>query len=407
MSSWDKNIELRSEEVREIIGKTPSWVIRWGTLSFALALIILIIGAIWFRYPDRIQSELTIMSGQPPIYITARTDGQLKDILVEDKQVVSNNQILAVIESADDYNAVLQLKQVADSVHLWMESSDTVALLGFVRDEELMIGSLKNELAGLVSKIANYLDYQRIGKFERKITALKREIFDSNQHYQRLFSQKQIKEEELALAQKSYLRQADLFEAGAISEVQFEDDKQVLNTFRYEFGETRAALSAQNIQISRLKQTLADYTISMQEDESTYKALIEEKLTLLQGAIREWELKYLLRSPISGRVSFTRFWSANQVVHNGESVMTVIQDSTSLITGRLLLPAAGAGKVAKGQKVLVRFEEYPYMEFGVVKGIINSISLVSDQSFYSVEVDFPAGLKSTYNLDIHPTQGMV
>ena len=46
------NIELRSEEVQEILEKVPHWMIRWGNVLF-LALIVLLLVISWFvKYPD-------------------------------------------------------------------------------------------------------------------------------------------------------------------------------------------------------------------------------------------------------------------------------------------------------------------------------------------------------------------
>ena len=60
----------------------------------------------------------------------------------------------------------------------------------------------------------------------------------------------------------------------------------------------------------------------------------------------------------------------------------------------------GAGKVKVGQVVNIKFDNFPYMEFGVVKGIVKSISLVTNDSNYIVEVSFPNGLKTNYGKNL-------
>ena len=46
------NIELRSEEVQEILEATPNWMIRWGNI-LVLTLIIMLFFISWFvKYPD-------------------------------------------------------------------------------------------------------------------------------------------------------------------------------------------------------------------------------------------------------------------------------------------------------------------------------------------------------------------
>ena len=56
------NIELRSEEVQEVMGMIPSWIVRWGiTLLFGV-IVLLLIGSCFFRYPDVLTTEMTLSS---------------------------------------------------------------------------------------------------------------------------------------------------------------------------------------------------------------------------------------------------------------------------------------------------------------------------------------------------------
>ena len=52
MSEESEHIELRSEEVQEILGHVPPGVIRWG-ISVISAIVILLLVASWFiKYPE-------------------------------------------------------------------------------------------------------------------------------------------------------------------------------------------------------------------------------------------------------------------------------------------------------------------------------------------------------------------
>ena len=70
--------------------------------------------------------------------------------------------------------------------------------------------------------------------------------------------------------------------------------------------------------------------------------------------------------------------------------------------GRMEVPSAGFGKVETGQTVNVKLNGFPYMEYGVLKGTIRSISSVpaSVQTAtgttiaYTVEVVFPEGMRT-------------
>ena len=86
--------------------------------------------------------------------------------------------------------------------------------------------------------------------------------------------------------------------------------------------------------------------------------------------------------------------------------MTIIPNGNPDIVGKLLLPMQGSGKVNKGQKVNVKLQNFPYMEYGMISGIINNISLVPNDSHYYVEVVFPAGLKTNYGKTLQFSQNL-
>jgi HlyD family secretion protein len=60
------------------------------------------------------------------------------------------------------------------------------------------------------------------------------------------------------------------------------------------------------------------------------------------------------------------------------------------------VPAAGAGKIAVGQRVNIRLDNYPYMEYGLLEGVVSGISDVPEQGSYFVTIAFPEGLVTSY-----------
>lgn len=59
------NIEIRSEEVQEILTKVPNWMIRYGN-TLILILIFMLLFISWFiKYPDVISSEVMVTTTIP------------------------------------------------------------------------------------------------------------------------------------------------------------------------------------------------------------------------------------------------------------------------------------------------------------------------------------------------------
>ena len=69
-----------------------------------------------------------------------------------------------------------------------------------------------------------------------------------------------------------------------------------------------------------------------------------------------------------------------------------------------MLPVARSGKVKMGQKVNIRLDNFPENEYGILRGIVQNISLVPAQSgefvYYTVEIDLPDRLITTYKKEL-------
>jgi hypothetical protein len=65
-----------------------------------------------------------------------------------------------------------------------------------------------------------------------------------------------------------------------------------------------------------------------------------------------------------------------------------------------------SGKVKPGQKVNIKLSGYPYLEYGMVRGVIKSKSLVPSGDAYIIEIDLPDGLTTLYGMKLDFTQNM-
>ena len=54
----------------------------------------------------------------------------------------------------------------------------------------------------------------------------------------------------------------------------------------------------------------------------------------------------------------------------------------------------------------INLDNYPYLEYGIIIGKINSVSLMPSEDNYSVEVEFPNGLTTNYHKKLAFGQNM-
>jgi len=94
----NKELELRSEEVQEILTRMPHWMIRWGNVVIFTILVSAFLVSWIIRYPDIITTQIIITTNNPPQKLVTKTSGKIETLLVQDRAMVTKNTPLAVIE---------------------------------------------------------------------------------------------------------------------------------------------------------------------------------------------------------------------------------------------------------------------------------------------------------------------
>ena len=88
MMEKKNDIKLRSEEVQEVMGEIPSWIIRWGITLLTAVVLALVIGSCFFRYPDVISTRMTLTSHEPVAQLVARSSEKISRLYVADGEPV-------------------------------------------------------------------------------------------------------------------------------------------------------------------------------------------------------------------------------------------------------------------------------------------------------------------------------
>jgi membrane fusion protein len=81
---------------------------------------------------------------------------------------------------------------------------------------------------------------------------------------------------------------------------------------------------------------------------------------------------YLLTAPISGRVSALQAWVGKTAEPNIPQ-LSVVPEGASL-QAELLVPARAIGFVAPGETVRIGYDTFPYQQFGLADGVVETVS---------------------------------
>lgn len=279
-----KEIELRSEEVQEVMGQIPAWIVRWGITILFIVVLGLLVGSCFFKYPDVIGTEMTLTSRNPVSEVVTRSAGRVSGLYVSDGQEVKEGVPLAVIENAAVTEDVFRLKKL-----LARYAEEPEQLSYSLLQDVWQLGDIQSAYMGLAGKEVSARDY-------------------------------------------------------------------------------RAALGQ------------------------------------LLAAVRRWEMDYCLEAPASGRVQLLRQGYPNLHLSAGEVFCRIVPEKGGEWMGRAVLPVLRSGKVKVGQRVIVRFSNYPDQEFGVVNGRVSAISLVPTEDNYVVEIVFPNQMTTNYGICLPASQ---
>ena len=387
----------------DVVGKIPSWIIRWGTILVISIFFILLFATFIFRYPDVILARITVTAENPPTPIMARVTARISELKASDKQLVNKGELLAVLQSPADYNQVISLYAYIDSFFAMPANS----IFNFEScNSYYKLGEIQSDYAQFIKALKDYRNFITLDYHSRKIQLIEKEVKKFDEYLQQLSRQRSIMKHDVELASRQYSRDSAMFRKGVIPEAEFEKAQSAYLQKKYAFEEAGVQQSKTQIQRSESEQATLELQLQKKSEDEKLLNLTQEAAQQLKGKLDIWSQQYLLRSPVAGRVTFHQFWSINQEVKEKERVFTVIPSGVPRIVGKLNLLLARSGKVKKGQKVNIKFDNFPYMEYGMVHGKIESISLVPADNMYSVEVSLPDSLRTNYGNQIPFQQEM-
>lgn len=275
-----KEIELRSEEVQEVMGQIPAWIVRWGITILFIVVLALLVGSYFFRYPDVITTEMTLTSRHPVAEVVARSSGKINELYVFNGQEVKMGSPLAVVENPARTEDVFRLKKL---LARYQEQPERLSY--YLLQDVWLLGDIQQAYMSLVSKDISARDY-------------------------------------------------------------------------------RASVGQ------------------------------------LLASIRVWEMSYCLVAPSDGKVQLLVQGAPNLYLSAGDIFARMVPEGGETWIGRALLPIQRSGKVKAGQRVIVRFTNFPDQEFGIVNGRLSSVSLVPSEDNYMVEIAFPDGLTTNYRKNL-------
>jgi multidrug resistance efflux pump len=391
---------LYSEPVREIMGRPPRKILRWGSSVIFLVFVLFLVFAWLIRYPDTIPAPVEITTTNPPVTLSTKVTGHIRSFFVTEREEIKAGTLIAIMETTASLEEIKSLESAIDTI----KDPENTGLNILPAFSEL--GELQAVYATFLKNLSDLNNYTRNDFYGSKIASLTEEIGSIEDYIRRLIVKERLFSENLVLEKKKFERDSSLFTGKVIPESELERSRQAYIRVNIELQQARLDHSAKAIELAEKRQLLQDYRITRTEDKDKLASALNESFLNLKAQVNLWKNNYLLISPIDGTVSFTKFWSSNQSVVKDEPVVTIVPLVPGSYLGRISLKMQRSGKVHAGLPVNIKLSGYPYLEYGIVRGKVKSKSLVPSGDAYIIDIELPEGLTTFYGKRLDFNQNM-
>jgi HlyD family secretion protein len=327
--------------------------------------------------------------------------------LVTEKQIVIHDELLAIIENTANYNDIILLDSC---LNLASHNSVNFDNLNKVTIQTRNLGDLQPNYNTLQKAISDYNFFLETDYHNKKIATINRQIEVQKIILNQGERQLKLQQEQHQLADLQFKRDSNLYQQKVIAQAEYETAKATKLQATQNYENIKTALENQKIGILQLEQSIFDLEQQRNDQLAQHEIAINIAIDQLKASLTLFQKTYFLKSPIDGKITFTKYWQKNQNVASGETILTVVPADSTKIIGKIFLPPQGVGRVQTGQTVNVKFDNFPYMEYGMVKTTIKNIALVpltdGETQFYVLEVDFPNNLTTNYNKTLLFSQQM-
>lgn len=369
-----RNQPRHTEEIHDIITKKPSWLLRWGITLFFTILLSIVLLSVLIRYPDIVKTQLKINSANSPKPVVTKVSGNLVKILTAENQMVDNNQALAYMESTANHDQVLRLLQELKNLQKQLFKGHLYQLKFINKPHNLELGELQSSYQSFYLSYLTYKSSIADGLYLKKKLILQEDLSIILLQKNQLLSQKALHEKDFDLAKQEYAMHQKLAEEKVEPLMEFRREESKFLAKEFPLRQTESALLANHSSYLAKKKEIMELENQINEEKSKFIQVLNS----LISEIEAWKNNYVLSASLSGKVAFAGVVQENQFLNVNQEVFFINPGNVDFF-GEMAIPQYNMGKVKEGQEVLVKLKSYPYEEFGMMRGKIESIAEIPYQ----------------------------
>lgn len=394
----------RTEEIQHIIERMPTSFGIWvSAIVFFLFSLMFLFGWI-VRYPDIINGQISISTNNSPLKLIANSNGKLRLNGIKSLDKIKEGQLLAYIENSANPENVIYLDSI---LKLFNPNTDSIITIQRKLPHKFSLGELNSKYYAFENSLQEFINYKQDRLLNKQSDNYKGLLREQKKAIATAYNRVEMAKNSLLYAHKFFSRDSTLFVKKVISESELDKTQMSYLTSK---DALQNALNNLTNAIQAAQQTeskIQEIGIQKPEKEKELQISLISGYNDLLDNIKNWEIKYIFKAPFDGKVQFLKFYHENQFVQSGEQIFTIVPKEQKAF-GQVMLPAQGSGKIKLGQEVIVKLDNYPFLEYGSITGRIESVSLTSNTTktekseveTYMILVTFPEQLKTNYGTNL-------
>lgn len=219
--------------------------------------------------------------------------------------------------------------------------------------------------AALTQQIAKTQELGRVQQQQGRgqIASLQQELAETLQ-------QRDTEQARIAISQGEYAKLGQLKVKALVSDSQYQEQHDKVLSEQYELQTLEKTITDLRRQVDDAKSAVASAGLQTATQVSEYQKQLAQQQQ--SGTEIQAQKDFVIQAPVDG-VATSVLADPGQEVNPNIPLMAILPKGSTL-EARLFVPTRAIGFVQKGQQVLLRYDAFPYQNFGLYQGTVEDIS---------------------------------
>lgn len=399
----DEELDIRSEVVKDFLEKPPAHLVRWGSTFIFLIFLIALLLSWLIKYPLVIAGQFNLTTKAEPKPVVTKFAGRLERVFVKEGQEVNAGELLALTESTASYEQILTLEEEMKSIRDLVEKEDLNTLRTMTPSSKEQLGDVQPLYQQFKEQLNRINTLFHPDTYDRNIGLIQEDIASLNSINSQLRTQAQLHERDVQISMAEFEISKKLFEQKVVTQLDLEREESKVLSKKVVLQRVLTDILSNNIAVNAKKKELVELANQRSEE---IERLKQSVYALING-LNSWRNQHLLVAPTLGIIEFQNNLHEKLIFDSGNPLFYIMPKEQTY-RGTLRIAQTNSGKVRMGQQILIKFDSYPFEEYGVVNGVVANVSqlIAAENNEYFALVDLPNGLRTIHGKELVYKYGM-